>query len=178
MKKYFISGLLIGLLALPAVGLAQGNLNSALGNLNNVSERAGTAGASLESVVGRLINGALSLVGIIFLVLMVYAGYLWMTARGEEEQVKKAQSIIRSSIIGIVIVVSAYAITFFITTKLGSVGGNSSGEVGCCRSRASGVDQNTAQIVADSAACTSICATGTNRSGCSFTVEPIAAQCN
>ena len=39
-----------------------------------------STGSDLPLIVGRIINGALTLVGIIFVVLLIYAGFLWMTA--------------------------------------------------------------------------------------------------
>lgn len=95
---------------------AQGNLHNAAGNLGSVRDTAGFSDTNLSTVAGTIINTALTLVGLIFLILMVYAGYLWMTARGEEDQVSKARKIITGSIIGLVIVLSAYAITVFVTT--------------------------------------------------------------
>lgn len=94
--------------------LAQG-LGSASENLNKAAGKAGvTGGKELSDVIGSGISAALTLVGLIFLVLMVYGGYLWMTARGAEEQIGKAQKIIFGTIIGLVVVLSAYAITFFV----------------------------------------------------------------
>ena len=88
--------------------------------LGRAGERAGTTELSDPAlVVGRAINIVLSLMGLIFLVLTVYAGYIWMTARGEEEKITKARKIIISSLIGLVIVVSAYAITFLVVSRLG-----------------------------------------------------------
>jgi len=54
---------------------------------------------------------------IFILYLMIYAGFLWMTARGAEEQVKKSQDIIIAAVIGLVITLSAYAISALITGK-------------------------------------------------------------
>lgn len=73
---------------------------------------------TLAENVGSIIKVVLSLVGIIFTVLMVYAGFLWMTARGEASQVEKAQEIIKSSIIGIIITLAAYSISNFVVTKV------------------------------------------------------------
>jgi len=118
MKKYFemsASAFVISLLyALPTY--AQGNLSNAGEHLSDAAGRAGTTESNLSTVVGTVINAALTLVGVIFLALMVYAGYLWMTARGESEPVDKAKRIIIGSIIGLVVVLSAYAITAFVTT--------------------------------------------------------------
>lgn len=124
MKKFLYSlpltvlGFLLG--AFPS--LAAGNLNSALGNLGTAGKRAGTNETQVEVIVGQVIFTALSFVGLIFLVLMVYAGYLWMTARGDSGQVEKAQDIVRMAMIGLIIVVSAYAITALVTARLGAIG--------------------------------------------------------
>ncbi len=91
-----------------------------LGFSKKVSEAANKAGygatteTTLAETVGIAIKAALSFVGVIFLVLMVYAGYLWFTSRGEEEPIKKAQKIILASVIGLVIVAGAYGITSLI----------------------------------------------------------------
>ncbi len=85
--------------------------------LNTIKTKSGITEGNVGNIVGTVINGALSLVGIIFLVLMVYAGILWMTARGKDEQVQKAQQIIIASLIGLFITVSAYAITKFVTAN-------------------------------------------------------------
>ena len=74
--------------------------------------------AGLSSVIGSVIGGVLSFVGVIFLVLMIYGGLLWMTAAGNGQNVTKAKDIIISSVIGLIIVTSAYAITAFIGGKL------------------------------------------------------------
>lgn len=105
-------------LFVPQFVLGQGNLNQADDNLQNVQKGiGGNVPSDISVVVGNIIKTVLSLVGIIFLILTVYAGYLWMTARGEDEQVSKAKEIIKSSITGLFVVVSAYAITVFITAR-------------------------------------------------------------
>jgi hypothetical protein len=74
--------------------------------------------ADLSSAISTVIKAILSLVGTIFLSLTIYAGILWMTAAGEEEKVTKATGILKMAVIGLVIVMSAYAITYFVTTNL------------------------------------------------------------
>lgn len=73
-----------------------------------------TSGTTFAENLGLAIRLALELVGVIFLAQMVYAGYLWMTAQGEEEQVKKSQTMIKQSIVGLIIVVGAYSITTYL----------------------------------------------------------------
>lgn len=64
--------------------------------------------------IGKLLNILLSLLGVIFLILIIYAGFRWMFSRGNEEEVAKAQKIMISSLQGLFIVVAAYAITNFV----------------------------------------------------------------
>lgn len=72
---------------------------------------------TVETVVGNIIQSFLSIFGIVFLGLMVYGGYKWMLAQGREEELKKAKDIIRSSIVGLAIVLSAYAISLFVVAR-------------------------------------------------------------
>jgi hypothetical protein len=108
-------------LTAPSMVFAGGNnLNEAGSLLEEVGGRAGAGDVTIETAVGNGIGIVLSLVGLIFLVLMVYAGVLWLTARGEEGQVEKSRKIIVSSVIGLVLTISSYAITVFVTGRLGS----------------------------------------------------------
>lgn len=92
--------------------------------LNKTLETAGEAGTALKdnsdikTSAGKIIGVALSFVGAIFFILMIYGGFLWMTARGDEGQVTKAKDMIFAAVIGLVIVLSAYAITSFLGTQL------------------------------------------------------------
>jgi len=115
-KKFFLALLLSTLLffnttAVFAISPSNDNLLKKTGAVSgydtNVSE------TTISAQAGSIIRGATSLVGTIFLVLIIYAGILWMTASGNDEQVKKSVSIFRSAIIGLVIVVSSYSITAF-----------------------------------------------------------------
>jgi hypothetical protein len=65
-----------------------------------------------------IVKAALTLVGVLFFAYMFYGGYLWFTAAGNEEQVKRAQEAIRHAVIGLVITIGAYSITAFVLSKL------------------------------------------------------------
>ena len=71
----------------------------------------------------KVINAFLSIFGTIFLILMILGGYKWMMASGREEEVKKAKDTIRAAIIGLIIVVSAYAISYFVALSLQTAAG-------------------------------------------------------
>lgn len=98
------------------------------GKLSNVGTAAGFTEKepNLAQTVGKIIQGLLSLLGIIFMAYIIYAGFLWMTARGKDETIEKAKAIIRGCIIGIIVVLGAYAITSFVVSRVGSATGYSS----------------------------------------------------
>ncbi len=111
----------MALVALPAGAACDpstGNSLDCLTATNLGNGGAADAGQSLPVLVGRIIRTLLGLLGIIFVVLMVYAGFLWMTARGESDPVDKAKDIIRNAIIGLVLIFLAYAITGFVVNAV------------------------------------------------------------
>lgn len=69
---------------------------------------------NIPTLIGSVLGKILGFTGTIFFILVVYAGLMWMTAAGSEEQIKKAKQILAAAIVGLIIVLSAYAITQFI----------------------------------------------------------------
>ncbi len=61
-----------------------------------------------------IIKSALTLLGILFVALLIYGGYLYMTAQGKEDQIKRAKQTITAAAIGVTIIVMSYAIASFI----------------------------------------------------------------
>ena len=74
--------------------------------------------ASPVDTTARIINWALTLLGLICLVLILYGGFLWMTAGGNEERVGKAKKILGGAIIGLVIILASYGITAYVFENL------------------------------------------------------------
>ncbi|MFH1187260.1 MAG: hypothetical protein V1688_00170 [bacterium] len=83
----------------------------------NVSTDA-TASPTIAKITGDAIGIVLSLLGIIFMALIIYSGFLWMTARGNEENVQKAKDIMFNAVIGVAIIFTAYALTSFLIDSL------------------------------------------------------------
>ena len=120
-KKVLLFSLIFLFLVVPISISAQGNLGDAFGDpLEQVGEESGydTSQDSINPIISTVIQAILSLLGVIFLVLIIYGGFLWMTARGNEEQVGKAKKILSAAIIGLIIVVAAYAISWFVLSQL------------------------------------------------------------
>ncbi|TSC76501.1 MAG: hypothetical protein G01um101431_634 [Parcubacteria group bacterium Gr01-1014_31] len=70
-------------------------------------------------VAALVIKGFMSLLGILFLLYVVYAGFMWMTANGDEERIRKAKSTITTGAFGVLVILAAYSIAQFITTAFG-----------------------------------------------------------
>ena len=75
-------------------------------------------GQSIATTIGKIVGIGLSFIGVIFLILMIYGGFIWMTARGNQQAVDKAKDLIYAAVIGLIIVLAAYAITAFVGTLL------------------------------------------------------------
>jgi hypothetical protein len=78
------------------------------------------ANVNLMGMVAKVVGTALSLVGVIFLVLFIYGGMLWMTAGGKADNTKKAKDLMVNAVIGLVLIFSAYFVTRFVVSELTS----------------------------------------------------------
>ena len=73
---------------------------------------------NIPGLIGKIVGAGLAFVGIVFFLLTIYGGFLWMTARGNEQQIATAKDLLFSAIIGLLIVLAAYAITAYVGTQL------------------------------------------------------------
>ncbi len=122
--------LLFFLLAAPFAASAQ-TAGPVGEGLDAVGTQAGLGSAELPVIVGNIIYIFLGFMGIVLLAILLYAGWRWMTAGGDAKQIEEAKLWIRNGIIGLIIIVSAFAITRFIIDQLsgitsgGGIGGGS-----------------------------------------------------
>ena len=117
MFKRFLIFSLLAFFCLTGSVAAQPDIG--LGTAGNIAKEGGlsTSGATetaLAETIGRYVSIVLGFTGIIFLLLTLYAGFLWMTAGGDEGNIEKAKSILTSSVIGLAIVILSYSITALI----------------------------------------------------------------
>jgi len=109
----------------------QQDVNTAAGKLNSLQDTTQGQYGLVEStkntplidntpqqIVGTVIGAILSLLGVVFFLLIVYGGLRWMLAQGNEAEVEKAKEVLVAAVIGLIIVLSAYAITTFIGNQL------------------------------------------------------------
>ncbi|HTM68498.1 MAG TPA: hypothetical protein VL426_04305 [Candidatus Binatia bacterium] len=110
-------GGLLATMAIPFMAKADA-LANLKGSLNSTAGSAGLTSKPLPQLVGSFIAAALGLLGVVLVVLVVYAGFIWMTAQGNEEKIKKAKGMITSAVVGMIIIFAAYAITNFVVDAL------------------------------------------------------------
>lgn len=111
------------ILLLPVAVMAQ--LDQASTDLETVGTSIGADAKTntLPQLIGNIIAVLLSVLGIIFVVLVVYAGFLYLTDSGDSAKVKKAKTLLTQSILGLIIIVAAYAIAAFVIDALTEVTG-------------------------------------------------------
>jgi len=107
---------IIGSIFLPLAAKAQDLGGTLLSQ--TATSNAGYTNTPIEQMVGNVIKIALDMLGVVFLVLIVYGGYIWMIARGDEAKVEKAKETIINSIIGLAITLAAYGITYYVVNRL------------------------------------------------------------
>ncbi len=87
--------------------------------LDDAAVKAGYKKAvTLEIFIRNLVNGAFGVLGLLFLAMVLYGGYNWMTAMGNEEKIDQGKSALIWATIGLVVIIAGYAITTFVITNV------------------------------------------------------------
>lgn len=106
----------IALVGLPAHAQGCDNPNDILGI--DCGAGAGLTQEDPRVLTVRIINFSLTFLGIVAFVIVLYAGFTWMTAGGNDEKVGSAKKILISAVAGLVIIMVSYSITSYILRSL------------------------------------------------------------
>lgn len=102
-----------------APGLVNAQAVDLTTNLTKVQTAAGlSAQDDLPSLIGSYIRAFLGILGVFFVILIIYAGFLYLNSQGEAEKTKQAVALIKNAVIGLVIIFAAYAISSFVITAI------------------------------------------------------------
>ncbi len=116
---FILGGFIFSALPAWADTTAFENMRDFLGKIGDaLSLGAETPSIDLFDIAGGVIKIFLSLMGTIFLGLMLYGGYLWMTAMGEAEKITKAKDTMVPAVIGLVIIVGSYSLVWWVIDRL------------------------------------------------------------
>lgn len=116
LKRLLFLAIFLAVLIIPYLVFAQESGSSeAAKNMTIVADKGGFQTADVDettisTIAGRVVATILGLLGVLFISLMIYGGGLWMTAQGNEDQVEKSKKILKNSIIGLILIVSSWAI--------------------------------------------------------------------
>lgn len=126
MKKIVSLGLALIILtpvfafSLPALAATGGNLNPWGSDTlkSNIQTTTGLGERDPRDIAASVIRIILGFLGIIAVVIILLGGFKWMTAGGNEDKVGEAKKLITAGIIGLVIIVAAFAIATFVLDSL------------------------------------------------------------
>jgi TRAP-type C4-dicarboxylate transport system permease small subunit len=116
-----MAGMLLGVLAVVvpsyAAPIPTGKLGGSELGLSYGADT-GLASTDVRTTVSRIIRVAMGLLGIVAVGIILIGGFKWMTAGGNDDQVGEAKKWIFSGVIGLAIILSAYALASFIISQL------------------------------------------------------------
>ena len=115
--KHLVVFAMLSLLALPMVTMAQ-NIDVGMNEITEGFNGEGLSNTDPRIIVARIINVAMLFLGIIAVVIILLAGFKWMTAAGNEDKVGVAKKLMGAGVIGLVIVLSAWGIATFLLDRL------------------------------------------------------------
>lgn len=114
-SRLFMSGLMAVSLLSPVIVMAQPDLGT---RDIGVEQETGLGSGDIRITIARMIRILMGLLGIIAVVIIMYGGFTWMTAGGNDERVGEAKKWIMSGVIGLAIILSSFAIASFVINSL------------------------------------------------------------
>ncbi len=121
----------MSLVTAPSMVLAQSRSSRTAPPPRTVETRYGLTdpleNSTVPEVINKLTRFALGIVGAVFLMYFIYGGFMWMTAGGESERIKKSHQALSQALIGIAVVVLSYSVIGFViqlTNQLQTRGGS------------------------------------------------------
>lgn len=122
-SKHLLSLAIVSLLVLPVFALNVHAQEDPIANGINIVENKfgdtlGTNGTDPREVIANIINIALGFLGVIAVGIVLIGGFKWMTAAGNEDKVEEAKKILGAGVIGLVIVLSAWALASYVINTI------------------------------------------------------------
>jgi len=93
--------------------------NKSVKKANELSNPLGdSASTDINILIGKIINAVLGIVGSLALLMFIYGGFIWMTARGNNEAIKKGKDVLVWAIIGMIVIFASYAAVSFVLKEV------------------------------------------------------------
>jgi hypothetical protein len=117
-KTYLLIGLSLLIFSISYVYPVAASYNFLSGS--GVQSAATTAGydttdqTTINDLIGEIIYAMLGVIALAFFGMIIYGGIMRMLARDNAEKTNKASDILVNSVIGLIVTLSAYAISYFV----------------------------------------------------------------
>lgn len=85
---------------------------------NTLQNATGLGDQDPAFIVFTVVNTLLIFLGTLTLIMIVVAGFMWLTAGGSEEKISKAKEILQGTVIGLVIVFSSFGLAQFVFSAI------------------------------------------------------------
>lgn len=116
--KQFVSMIALVMLALPMLSVAvpahAGDLDLWGGKKDDIQTGMGVGNKDPRDIFTSVINLAMGFLGLIAVSLILFGGFKWMTAQGNDKQTEDAVKIIRNGVIGLIIILAAFGVATFV----------------------------------------------------------------
>ncbi len=121
LKRTFFGLILGSLVGISLLGLklaVMPNLAMAQGAIELTDSTITSSNSDVEATIGSLIQIALGFLGVISVVIILMGGFKWMVSSGNNDNIKEAQTLIFGGVVGLAVIVSAWAITSFVVEAI------------------------------------------------------------
>ncbi len=115
---------------------AGGNYNAVTGQPDNtyyhneenlITNNIGLGNENPKVIIANIVNILLGFLGIVAVIIIMYAGFVWMTSNGNPDKINKAKKMLLGAVIGLIIIISAFSIVAFIINSMWGITGGSIG---------------------------------------------------
>ncbi|MBI2416211.1 MAG: hypothetical protein HYV33_06165 [Candidatus Kerfeldbacteria bacterium] len=118
-KRLLITLIITASMVAPAISLAAYNPQEVTFDPNNNAQRnTGLGNASPTDVAAGIIQRVLTILALLALILMIYAGFVWMLSRGKEEDVERAKEILYGALFGLIVILASYGLSLYVFENL------------------------------------------------------------
>lgn len=108
---------LLAVVLLPTAALAQATSFS----IENIGGSIGLGTSDLKQTVINIIQWVLGILALVAVVMIIYGGFTWLTAAGDDTKIDKAKKVISAAVVGLIVVILAWAIVIFIAGTTANV---------------------------------------------------------
>ena len=106
------------LMLMPMMASAQTAGDWGINDLAETDDPINIGTRSIENTVAGVVNIVLGFLGILATLIILWGGFKWMTSQGNSDSIDDAKKMIGAGVVGLVIILTAYAVSRFVLQSL------------------------------------------------------------